>query len=74
MRAGIELHLPVKIHKQGKWYVSSCPWLDVHSQGRTQAEAHQNLADALRFFVESCVRRKTLEEVLRASGLPLNAD
>lgn len=69
MRVGIDLHLRVRIRKQGKWYVSSCPSLDVHSQGRTKAEARDNLAEALGFFLESCVRRQTLEEVLRASGL-----
>ncbi len=63
VQIGIEFRLPAKIRKKGKWYVSSCPSLDVHSQGRTKDEARQNLIDALAFFLESCVRRGTLADV-----------
>jgi predicted RNase H-like HicB family nuclease len=68
MHIGIEFRLPARIRKKGKWYVSSCPALDVHSQGRTKDEARQNLIDALVLFLESCFERGTLEEVLRAAG------
>ena len=67
-RVGIEFRLPVKIRKKGKWYVSSCPSLDVCSQGHTKEEARQNLIDALVFFLESCFERGTLDEVLRDAG------
>ena len=65
---GVEFHLPAKIRKKGKWYVSSCPSLDVHSQGHSREEARQNLIDALVFFFESCFERGTLEAVLRDAG------
>jgi len=65
MQIGMEFRLPAKVRKKGKWYVSSCPLLDVHSQGHTKEEARQNLIDALVFFLESCFERGTLEEVLR---------
>ncbi len=65
---GIEFRLPAKIRKKGKWFVSSCPSLDVHSQGHTKEEARQNLIDALVFFLESCFERGTLEAVLRDAG------
>jgi predicted RNase H-like HicB family nuclease len=68
MQIGIEFRLPARIHKKGKWYVSSCPSLDVHSQGHSKNEARQNLIDALGFFLESCFERGTLEEVLREAG------
>ncbi len=64
---GVEFRLPAKIRKRGRWYVASCLPLDVHSQGRTREEAHQNLADAVLFFVESCIHRGTLGDVLRES-------
>ena len=73
MRIGIEFRLPAKIRKKGKWYVSSCPSLDVHSQGHTKDEARQNLIDALVFFLESCFTRGTLDEVLREAGFSLGA-
>ena len=69
MQVGVEFRLPARIRKRGKWYVSSCPSLDLHSQGHTKGEARQNLIDALVFFLESCVRRQTLGDVLSASGL-----
>ena len=68
MQIGIEFRFPAKIRKKGKWYVSSCPSLDVHSQGHTKEEARRNLVDALVFFFESCFERGTLEEVLRHAG------
>ena len=68
MQVGVEFRLPARIRKRGKWYVSSCPSLDVHSQGHTKEEARQNLIDALVFFLESCFERGTLEEVLRTAG------
>src|SRR5713101_5741624 len=68
MNIGIEFRLPARIRKKGKWFVSSCPPLDVHSQGHTKEEARRNLVDALVFFLESCFERGTLEEVLREAG------
>ena len=56
-KIGVEFRLPAKIRKKGRWYVSSCPSLDVHSQGHTKDEARRNLVDALVFFLESCVHR-----------------
>src|SRR5437016_4318505 len=68
MQIGVDFRLPAKIRKRGKWYVSSCPPLDVHSQGHSKQEARQNLIDALVFFLESCFDRGTLETVLRDAG------
>ena len=68
MRASMELALPARIRKKGKWFVSSCEVLDVHSQGRTRAEAEKNLKDALESFLVSCHERGTLDAVLRDSG------
>ena len=65
---GVEFRLPVKIRKKGKWYVSSCVSLDVHSQGHTKEEARRNLVDALVLFLESCFDRGTLGAVLRKAS------
>ena len=61
--------LPVEIKKEGKWYVASCPVLDVHSQGRTPEKAMANIREALRLFLETCYEMGTLDEVLREAGL-----
>ncbi len=65
----MEFELPAKIRKKGKWFISSCPLLDVHSQGHTRDEAERNLVDALASFLISCYERGTLDAVLRDSGV-----
>ena len=60
--------LPIKITKKKKWFVASCPILDVHSQGETETKARNNLKDALSLFFISCFERGTLDSVLKNSG------
>jgi predicted RNase H-like HicB family nuclease len=64
----MEFKLPAQVRKKGKWFISSCKLLDVHSQGRTRGEAERNLEDALATFLLSCYERGTLEIVLREAG------
>jgi len=63
-----EIRLPAKLEKKGKWYISSCPALDVFSQGKSKKEAMANLEEALSLFVHSCFERGVLGEVLRDGG------
>ncbi len=60
--------LPIKITKKEKWVLASCPVLDVHSQGETEAKARNNLGEALSLFFASCFERGTLDAVLKRSG------
>ena len=41
------------IEREGDGYVSSCPELDIASQGDSVAEARSNLQEALELFFES---------------------
>ena len=68
MQASMEFKLPAQVKKKGKWFISSCNLLDVHSQGHTREEAERNLQDALATFLLSCYERGTLEVVLREAG------
>jgi predicted RNase H-like HicB family nuclease len=68
MEVAIEFKLPIRVRKKGKWFISSCPVLDVFSQGPTRAEAEQNLTDALHSFLISCYEAETLEKVLHEAG------
>ncbi len=68
MDLGLEFKLPARVRKKGKWFISSCPRLDVHSQGRTKDEAERNLVDALTSFFISCYERGTLDFVLHDAG------
>ncbi len=49
-------------------YVSHCPALDLYSQGDTPEEAREMIHDAVRMFIESCVERNVLNEVLADCG------
>lgn len=49
-------------------YVSHCTALDLYSQGETEKEAEKNIIEATEAFIESCVKRDTLNEVLKACG------
>ena len=69
MKIKMEWELPAVIQKKGKWYISSCPLLDVYSQGRSRQEAEHNIVDALSSFLRSCYERGTLDAVLRDAGL-----
>ncbi|MCC7365984.1 MAG: type II toxin-antitoxin system HicB family antitoxin [Dehalococcoidia bacterium] len=44
--------LTALISREGDWYVSLCPELDIASQGRTVEEARANLAEVLELFFE----------------------
>jgi predicted RNase H-like HicB family nuclease len=64
-------HLPIKIIKRRNWYLASCSTLDLHSQGKTKAEARDHIMEAINLFFESCFERKTLEAVLGEAGIAL---
>ena len=40
------------VTKEGSWYVSQCLEVDVASQGETEAEALNNLREALELYFE----------------------
>ncbi|HII93012.1 MAG TPA: type II toxin-antitoxin system HicB family antitoxin [Methanosarcina sp.] len=40
------------VQKEGKWYVSWCPELDIASQGETIEEAIENLKEAIELYIE----------------------
>ena len=68
MQVELTAKLPVKIKKRGKFYVSSCPLLEVYSQGETKARALENIKEALQLFLMSCFERGTLGTVFRERG------
>ena len=73
MEATVEFKLPARLRKKGQWFISSCPPLDVFSQGHSREEAEHNLIDALTGFFSSRYERGTLETVLRDAGFVLTA-
>ncbi len=62
------MKLPAVIVRKERWYVASCPVLDICSQGATEKEAKKNLAEAITAFMISCHERGTLDAVLKNCG------
>lgn len=54
--------------QEGSLWVSSCPTLDVYSQGDDREQARQALHEAVELWLESCLERGTLGEALRELG------
>ena len=71
----IQFHVkvPFDVEREGDLFVSSCPPLDVYSQGKTEEEAIANLAEAISLFIETCQNMGTLDDVLRDCGFVPNS-
>ena len=69
MQKNHQITVVIEIEKEGDMFISSCPALDVCSQGHTEKESMKMIVEALDAFVESCERRGTLEKVLVDAGL-----
>jgi predicted RNase H-like HicB family nuclease len=68
VKVEFSVKLPYKMTKRPKWFLSSCPILDVQSQGPTLETAKKNLVEAISLFLISCIERGTLDEVLNKCG------
>ena len=60
----VTLYSVGSLRREGDWYVTECIGLPVVTQGKTDAEAMANLLEAVQLFVEECLARGTLEQVL----------
>ncbi len=67
----MSFQLPYTFAREGGSVIASCDVLDVHSQGRTEAEALDNLQEALQLFLETCLEMDSLDQVLKAQGFQL---
>ena len=42
---------PIMILREGKWFVASCPTLDIATQGQTEEEVKENMADLIQEYL-----------------------
>lgn len=47
----IKIPFPVFIAKEDKWFVASCPALDIATQGRTEQEVKSNMEDLINEYM-----------------------
>ncbi|HLJ76382.1 MAG TPA: type II toxin-antitoxin system HicB family antitoxin [Acidobacteriaceae bacterium] len=52
---------PAAVWKEGAWYVAQCLEVDIASQGETEAEALDNLKEALELHFEPPVATRPAE-------------
>lgn len=66
----ISFRLPCFVREEsaGVW-VSSCPQLEVASQGATEEQAKHALEEAVTLWIESCLTRETLPQAMRDVGM-----
>lgn len=69
MKITLTLKLPIRIIKKEGWFISCCPVLNVHSQGKTENRALTNLKEALKLFLTCCYEKGTLDAVFKEAGL-----
>lgn len=48
----MEIALPIVIAREGKWYVASCPLLDIASQGKTEDEVKKNIRSLINEYIK----------------------
>ena len=47
----VALPFPVIISKEGKWFVASCPLLDIATQGKSEDEVKENMVDLINDYL-----------------------
>lgn len=64
----IQVPLPVIIAKENKWYVASCPALDIATQGKTEKEVKENMTDLINDYLnDPDTPKPTMEDLMSIS-------
>lgn len=45
------MSFPIIVAKEGKWLVASCPLLDIATQGKSEEEIKENMADLIKDYL-----------------------
>jgi predicted RNase H-like HicB family nuclease len=64
----IQLPFPVIIAREGKWFVASCPLLDIATQGKSEAEVKENMVDLINdYLCDPDTAKPSLEDLMSLS-------
>jgi predicted RNase H-like HicB family nuclease len=47
----VSMPFPIIVAKEGKWFVASCPLLDIATQGKSEEEVKENMADLINDYL-----------------------
>jgi predicted RNase H-like HicB family nuclease len=64
----VQVPLPILITKENKWFVASCPLLDIATQGKTEKEVKENLAELItEYLSDPDTAKPSLEDLMSLS-------
>ncbi len=64
----LQIPLPIVIAREKKWYVASCPILDIATQGRTEKEVKENMATLIdEYLRDPGTNKPSLDDLLSLS-------
>jgi predicted RNase H-like HicB family nuclease len=64
----VQVPLPILITKEGKWFVASCPVLDIATQGKTEKEVKENMAELINeYFKDPDTPKPSLDDLMSLS-------
>ena len=65
--------LPIVISKEGKWFVASCPLIDVATQGKDEKEVRENMKDLIEeYFQDPHTPKPELKTMMSSSVSVIN--
>lgn len=71
----LQVPFPILLTKEGKWFVASCPILDIATQGRTEKEVKENIAELINEYLrDPDTTKPRLSDILSISlaNVPVN--
>lgn len=64
------ISFPIIIAREGKWFVASCPILDLATQGKTEKEVRENMRELISEYMrDPDTPKPDIETILSASFL-----
>jgi predicted RNase H-like HicB family nuclease len=66
----VQLPVPILLTRESKWFVASCPILEIATQGRTEREVKENLADLMNEYLrDPDTAKPSLEALMSPQNL-----
>jgi predicted RNase H-like HicB family nuclease len=64
----LQVALPIMIAREGKWFIASCPILDLATQGRTEKEVKENMSELIKEYLnDPDTRKPSLNDLMSLS-------
>ena len=64
----VRLPFPIIVAREGKWFVASCPLLDIATQGKSEEEVKANMVDLISDYLnDPDTPKPALEDLLSLS-------